>query len=542
MRAANIAGNQSLAKGVAMQGRRKPPEPQLFIYHDPYAQLPRSPFYDALAKHLDLEWVREETKGLYADNVGRPSLDPVVFVKLMLVGFFENVVGDSELAFRIADSLTVRRFLGYSLQEQLPERTTILKTRQRWPEEVFRDIFMRVLEQLKAAGLIQGENLATDTLLVDANAAMESLRHRELGCSYHQFVKALYAQQGQSPTASEIASKDAQRPNKASNAEWVSATDPEAAVSKHPDGHSALSYRLDAMVDLDTGAVVAIGAAPADVRDSEDLPQRLQEATENLAELGLMPKALTGDRGHFSEENLVEIEAAGVTPILRAPTPAGERGFRADDFDYDAAGDCYRCAAGETLRRKGWGNHGRARYQARASACRRCEHFGVCTKSRHGRVIDRAVHQEHLERNRKRVRSAQGQELLMRHRHCAEAPWSYAKLYGGLARINTRGLANAIKKALIQGIGWNLMRLIAHLTGLAPRGRSARRRAYCGGGRAIVVFCAPIHCFGALVGHYSALIARYRALLDLWLRWRLPRWRTPQARNPNPKRLLSQAC
>ena len=525
-----------------MQGRKKPAEPQLFIYHDPYAQLPRNPFYDALAKHLDLEWVREATRGLYAEAIGRPSLDPVVFVKLMLVGFFENVVGDSELAFRVADSLTARRFLGYSLQHQLPERTTILKTRQRWPEEVFKAIFMRVLEQLKQAGLIRGEHLATDTLLVDANASMNSLRHRELGCTYHQFVKALYAQDGQPPSASEIATKDAARPNKASNADWVSATDPEAAVAQHRDGHSALSYRLDATVDLDTGAIVQIGAVPADVRDSEDLPQRLDEAQENLAELGLTPQALTGDRGHFSEENLVEIEAAGVTPIIRAPTPAGKRGFRADDFTYDAESDCYRCPAGQALQRKGWGNHGRARYQARASDCRRCAHCGMCTKSRRGRVIDRAVHQGHLERNRARVRSPGGRELLMRHRHCAEAPWSYAKLYGGLARINTRGVANAAKKALIQGIGWNLMKLVAHLTGLVPRGKSAAGKGYAGWGRVIVVVCAHIRCFGALMGHYGALIAHHGVLPNLWLRQRLRRRRTQQTPNLSRKRLLSQAC
>jgi len=253
-----------------MQGHKSPREPQLFIYNDPYAQLPRHPFYAALAKHLDLEWVRQATVGLYADGIGRPSLDPVVFVKLMLVGFFENAVGDSELAFRVADSLTVRSFLGYDLQEQVPDRTTIIKTRQRWPAEVFEAIFMRVLEQLKEAGLVKGEHLGTDTVLIDANASMDSLRHRQLGCTYAQFVKALYAQDGAAPPASEIAAKDAQRPRKASNADWISSTDPEAAIAVHPDGHTALSYRLDATVDLDTGAIVAIGAAPGSVRDSVD--------------------------------------------------------------------------------------------------------------------------------------------------------------------------------------------------------------------------------------------------------------------------------
>jgi transposase len=518
-----------------MQGRKCTPEPQLFFYNNPYAQLPRSPFYDALDKHLDLNWVYEETRGLYADGIGRPSLDPVVFVKLMLVAYFENVAGDSELAFRVADSLTVRRFLHYGLDQPTPDRTTILKTRQRWPEEVFEAIFMRVLEQLKQAGLVQGENLGTDTLLVDANAAMDSLRHRELGCTYAQFVKALYTQDGHSPSASEIATKDAERPGKASNADWVSATDPDAAVAVHRDGHSALSYRVDATVDLGTGAIVAIGAAPADVRDSVDLPQRLEQAKENLAELGLTPQALTADRGHFSEDNLLELEAAGITPIIRAPRPAGKAGFRPDDFIYDLQTDCYLCPAGNLLTRKGLGNDGKLRYVARRSDCRRCEHFGVCTRSRQGRAVDRALHQLELQRNRERVRSAGGRELLMRHRHCAEAPWSYAKLYGGLARINTRGLANAAKKALIQGIGWNLMKLIAHLTGLAPRGNSAAGKGQAGWDGVIAVTFAHICHIGAVIGHFGVLAG-------LWLRRQSRCWHIARARNFNRKRLSSQGC
>lgn len=516
-----------------MQGRKPPADSPLFIYGDPYAKLPRSAFYAALDRHLDLHWVREATTGLYADGIGRPSLDPVVFVKLMLVAYFENLPGDSELAFRIADSLTVRRFLGYGLDEDTPERTTILKTRQRWPVEVFEAIFMRVLEQLKEADLVKGEHLATDTVLINANASMDNLRHRELGCTYGQFVKALYAQDGQPASASKIAAKDAQRPGKASNADWVSATDPDAAIAVHPDGHTALSYRLDATVDLETGAIVQIGAAPGNVRDSVDLSQRVEEAQDNLAQLELQPAVLTADRGHHSAENLVEVEAAGVTPIIRQRAAAGKAGFRSEDFSYDAAADEYRCPAGQRLTRRDSEPAGEStRYRAAGKACRSCEHFGHCTKSVQGRVVRRSLHQAELERNRERVRSAEGKELLGKHRQRAEGPWSYAKLYGGLARISLRGLTNAIKKALLQGIGWNLMKLIARLTGLAPRGKSAVAKAGAG--------------WGPVVAH----ICVHTCHIRVWINLRLRRWRwlTDHASNPprrasfSRKRLLSQGC
>jgi transposase len=488
-----------------MQGRKETPAASLFIYSDPYAQLPRHEFYAALTRHLDLEWVREATAALYADGIGRPSLDPVVFVKLMLVSYFENIVADSELAFRVADSLTVRRFLGYGLAEATPERTTILKTRQRWPEEAFAAIFLRILEQLAEHGLVRGEQLGTDCRLVDANASMDSLRHRELGCSYSEFVKALYAQGSQLASAPDIAAKDAQRAGKASNADWVSATDPDAAVAVHADGHTALSYRVDATVDLETGAIVQIGVASGNVRDSVDLTQRLEEAQENLAAVGLTASVLTADRGHHDDENLVAVAEAGVTPILRTPARRGAPGFRESDFIYDEAADQYRCPAGQLLARRRDDRRGRRCYHAKGGSCRSCEHFGVCTRSRQGRRVTVSSHAAEVAANRERAQSEWGRQLLGRHRQRAEGPWSYSKLYGGLARINTRGGEGAAKKALLQGIGWNIMKLIAHLTGLRPRGKSEAKPTAAHSG----VICAALT---ALRAFWEALATAADAL------------------------------
>jgi transposase len=462
-----------------MQGRKRTPQAGLFLYQDPYQKLPQSQFWKALETQLgDLEWVREATVHLYAAGTGRPSLDPVVFLKAMLAGFFLNCVTDSELAFRLADSLTLRRFLGYGLDEETPERTTLLKTRQRWPVEVFEQVFRRVLQQLAEAGLVPGEHLSTDTVLVEANASMDSLRHREQGCPYSAYVKALYSQPGETPAPSELARQDATRPKKASNQDWVSGTDPEAAVAVHPDGHTALSYRVDGTMDTETGALVQIGVAPGSVRDSEDLPQRAAEAQANLEALGLQPETLTADRGHHSEENLVEVAELGLTPIVRERSQRGAPGFRPRDFVYVPERDVYQCPAGQELHRRGAAEGGRGgRYGTRAGVCPACPHYGVCTKAKEGRVLRRAEHEADLEANRQRLQSLEGSLLLRAHRQRAEGPWSYAKLYGGLARLGTRGLASAWKQVLVLGIGWNLLLLIAQRTGWTPRGGSVRRGA-----------------------------------------------------------------
>ena len=179
------------------QGRKDPPEPSLFLYVDDerlHAHIPKRHFYEQLAEIVDLDFVRELTAPLYADPMGRPSLDPVVFFKAMLVGFFENIVSDTELEFRLADSLLLRRFLGYGLEERTPDESTLRKTRQKLPEEVFGLVFLRVLEQCAGRGLVSGRALGSDGTLVDANASLDSLTHRVLGITYEQYMLLLRRQ------------------------------------------------------------------------------------------------------------------------------------------------------------------------------------------------------------------------------------------------------------------------------------------------------------------------------------------------------------
>src|ERR1043166_2206189 len=271
------------------QGHKQAPEPALFIEAvDLYRHIPQGHFYERLSQVLDLSFVYPLTAPLYAARLGRPSLDPVVFFKCMLVGFFENIVADTELEYRIADSLTLRRFLGYSLEERTPDESTLRKTRHRMPEEAFREVFSRVLDQCQAAELLKGRAVGTDSTQVDANASMDSLRHKTLGCTYEEYIVALRRQDQPTATREEAAAQDRKRGNgKASNQEWESRTDPEARVMQHADGHTHLSYRVDTTVDLETGVIVTAGAELANVSAQADFLLRVDEATETLSERGL---------------------------------------------------------------------------------------------------------------------------------------------------------------------------------------------------------------------------------------------------------------
>jgi transposase len=435
--------------------------PSLFIPSgDPYAHIPTRHFYERLDALIDLSFVREVTAPLYAETMGRPSLDPVVFFKCMLVAFFENIVADRALEFRLADSLVIRKYLGYGLDERTPDESTLRKTRHRMPEEVFRLVFLRVLAACAQRGLVSGRALGMDSTTVDANASMDSLVHKELGCTYEEFMLALKRQDAPAATHEEAKTADKERTGKASNRDWESPTDPDARVMQHADKHTHLSYHLDATVDLESGVIVAVGVDYADQSDQQTCLDRVDEAVANVEEVGGTPRMVVADKGHHSGENLRGIEARGLIPLISSPCPPrGAAGFRRENFTYDPETDSYRCPAGQTLSRR-TSRQDTKLYQARGAVCRACPHFGVCTKSKTGRGLSISHDDEIIQQNRARVHHPDARPLMMIRRQRGEAPFGFFKQFGGLARLTGRGLTFATKKALIAGIGWNLRKLM----------------------------------------------------------------------------------
>jgi transposase len=443
------------------QGTKRKAAPSLFIPSgDPYAHIPKRHFYARLDALIDLSFVREVTAPLYAERMGRPSLDPVVFVKCLLVAYFENIVADRALEFRLADSLVIRKYLGYGLDERTPDESTLRKTRHLWPEEAFRVIFLRVLAQCAEQGLVSGRALGMDSTTVDANASMNSLVHKELGCTYEEFMLALKRQDAPAATRDEAKTADKGRTGKASNRDWASPTDSEARVMQHADKHTHLSYHLDATVDLESGVVVAVGADFADASDQQTCLDRVDEAVENVEAVGGTPQMIVGDKGHHSGENLRGIEDRGLIPLISSPCQTrGADGFRREDFTYDADTDSYTCPAGQVLTRR-TSRQDTQLYQARGATCRACPHFGVCTKSKTGRGLSINPDDAIIQENRARVHHPDARPIMMIRRQRGEAPFGYWKQFGGLRRLTGHGLAFATKKALLAGIAWNLRRLL----------------------------------------------------------------------------------
>ena len=447
------------------QGRKPKPAPALFVpAGELYAHIPKKHFYEQLDAVLDLSFVYELTKPLYAENMGRPSLDPVIFFKCMLIGFFENITYDTELEFRIADSLMFRRFLGYCLDERTPDESTLRKTRQKMPQEAFTAVFDYVLDVCGSHDLLRGRALGTDSSLVDANASMDSLRHKELGCSYEEYVLALRRQDKPDATRSEAKEADRGRKGKASNADWESGTDPQSRIMQHADGHTHLSYKVDASVDLETGVIVSAGADLANTSDQTDCLERVDEAKEALEERGLVPVAIVADKGHHCGDNLVGIEERGLIALVSSPNQnRGAPGFRREDFRYDPESDTLICPAGQILTRLSRKDRIARHYKAKGSVCRSCPSFGVCTRSKSGRTVSISIYEEQIQANRERVHSEEARPLMQIRRQRGERPFGYFKQFGGLRRFAGRGLAYAVKKTLIAALGWNLLIVVKTL-------------------------------------------------------------------------------
>jgi transposase len=452
------------------QGKKARPEPTLWIpTTEVYAHIPRDHFYDRLEQVLDLKFIYELTSPLYAEKIGRPSLDPVIFFKCMLIGFFENIVFDTHLEFRIADSLTFRKFLGYSLEQRTPDESTLRKTRQRMPMDVFDRVFSHVLDICQSHGLLKGRAIGIDSTQIDANASMDSLKHKELGCTCEEYMLALRRQDKPEATKGEAMSSDRSRKAKASNRDWESPTDPESKVMMHSDGHTHLSYKVDTTIDLETGVIVAAGASFANISDQADFLEHVDAASEVLRERDMDVVAVVADKGHHSGENLAGIEERDIIGLISSPrVNNGAEGFRRDDFSYDETADALICPRGEVLSHQKSKDATHRCYKAKGSACKKCPHFGVCTTNKSGRGVKVSIYEEFIKANRERVHSEAARPLMMIRRQRGEAPFGFFKMFGGLSRFAGRGLEYAAKKTLIASAGWNLLAVIKKMMRETP--------------------------------------------------------------------------
>jgi transposase len=331
-------------------GRREDQQKQepLWIAHTELASAPGHPFYEKLSELLEAERFDSFVEGLsakfYADKYGRPSLLPGIYSRSLLIGYFEGIEAERGIAWRVADSLGLRRFLGIALTEATPDHSTLSRTRRLIDLETHEQVFAGVMGLLADRELLQGKRIGIDATTLEAHAAMKSIVRRDTGESYNEFLTGLAKASGiETPTREDLARLDRKREKRTSNKEWMSPTDGDALIAKMKGGSTHLAHKAEHAVDMESGAVVAVTLQAADLGDTTTVHQTLAEAGLAVAELvghevELHPEEepkvnvggieeLVADKGYHSGVVLEQVKELEVITCIPERKQAGKRNW-----------------------------------------------------------------------------------------------------------------------------------------------------------------------------------------------------------------------
>jgi transposase len=314
--------DQGASMSLGCRGRSE--QQDLWVATHKIARSPGHPFYCALNRLLKKagfdRWVEGVCAPYYAEKLGRPSIPPGTYFRMLMVGYFEGLGSQRGIAWRCADSLALREFLGIALTENTPDHSSLTRIRQRLPMDVHVEVFRFVLGMTRTEGLLEGKTLAVDATTLESNAAMKSIVRKETGEDWAQYVKGLMAEDGiEEPSEEDVRRYDRRRGGKkVSNGDWESPSDPESRIAKLKDGRTHLAYKAEHAVDVSSGVVVAAAVKAADGGDADALVGQLEAAEENLLEVGAEPQVMevVADKGYHKGEVIEKCRARGTRTYI----------------------------------------------------------------------------------------------------------------------------------------------------------------------------------------------------------------------------------
>jgi transposase len=304
-------------------GKRKSQQDELFIPTAKLATGPGHPFYSKVNEVLaeaGFDDFAERLCAKYYKEGGRPGIPPGIYFRMLFIGYFEGLDSQRGIAWRCADSLGLRSFLGIAMTEATPVHASMTIIRQRLPESVFHEIFVFVLSLLEQKGLLRGKAVAIDATTLEANAAMKSIVRKDTGEDWKQYLQGLAKAEGiENPTEADLRRLDrARKDKKVSNEQWESPTDPDSRIAKMKDGRTHLAYKAEHAVDLESEAIVAATVTFADKSDPRSGPVTLSLAEANLVLAGSAAKIAETvmDKGYHDNGLLAELAERGVRTYI----------------------------------------------------------------------------------------------------------------------------------------------------------------------------------------------------------------------------------
>jgi len=474
-----------------MQGIKNYQE-KLFTDFQLSNHVPGNNFYRRLKEHLDLSFLYQTSKVYYGD-CGQKSIDPVVFFKLCLVGFLENIISDRKVIQHASMRLDILFFLGYNIDEKLPVHSTLSRTRQLFPQEIFEEVFEHILMSCIDAGLVSGHTQVIDSAFVKANASMDSLELKVPAHTLEEHLQKVRVmsqadrpaknnkadieqrsitandkelkqirtrnrrwakQQGQRPGAKNKQSKYT------SNKTHYSPTDPDARISIKPGKARKLNYLSQLAVDIDINIITYIAAHFADRKDNQHLQHICNTLKPRLQKSGLLWTTILADAGYSSGENYRFLEQANLQSYI---PPHGTYKGGPDGFTYVKEGDYWLCQNGKQAKFKREkiekGTLKRYYFTTRGD-CKECPFRKTCIRSQHEKKITITAFKQEYDRAIKRVKTNYGQYLKIKRQSTVEPAFGTLINFLGMRKVNTIGIQGAHKQMTLAACAYNLKKLL----------------------------------------------------------------------------------
>ena len=469
-------------------------QPKMFVNFRLDEHIPKGNFYRVLKDILDLSFIKSKTQFCYASKMGRPSLDPIVFFKIVLAGYFENICSDRALERMINMRLDLRFFIDYDIDEKVPDHSTICKTRQRIPLDVFEDVFNHILKLCVEQGLVDGKFQSIDSAYINANASIDRLVESKLiDRDPKDYLDEIRQQDGadivygESPemkakkrmkkTQNHLEIQTQYRKNKItkqdggsehkrnkrkflSNATHLSLTDPDARIAKKNGKPRMLCYSSMMSVDSKRNVITHISAEHANKKDSRYLIKTTKATVNRLEKMGVSVDSILADTGFSSGENYATLEALNLNAFIPIHGTYKEK---REGFKYDPIEDVYICQQNHKLEYRQTdkaAGYTRKRYLSRKKVCNKCPIRLECVGSRGHKEISHTIHKEQYEKMIAKLKTEQGQQAYRLRMMTVEPVFGTLQQYYGLRWINTRGIDLANKVMIMAACAVNLKKLV----------------------------------------------------------------------------------
>ena len=481
-----------------MQGKKNYQE-KIFTSFQLSEHVPQDNFYRRLKSEIDFHFLYSRTEQFYGSS-GQKSIDPVVFFKLCLVGYLENIISDRKLIDHCSLRLDILYFLGYDIDEPLPWHSTLSRTRQLFPESLFEQVFNTILDSCISNGMVSGKTQTIDSAPVKANASMDSLELKVPEESLEDHLRKVRVMSARDSKAkNDKASKDQQTISasdpelneiKSRNKKWskdqdqrpgagakgskytsnkthYSPTDPDARISVKPGKARKLNYLSQMAVDTSKHVITHIHADYADKKDNQCLQHITEKLKWRLHSRGLRWKYLLADTGYSSGENYSYLEQKGIISYI---PPHGTYKGGPEGFIYHKEGDYWLCRNNKkvTFRKitieKSKNNNLKRLYLTRPSDCKGCPYKSQCAGKAPEKRITITVYKEEYERAIARLKSTKGQYMKKKRQSTVEPVFGSLTSFYGMRKINTLGIAQANKVMLLAATAYNLKKLLKFST------------------------------------------------------------------------------